>query len=550
MPTHHSPSTSTPASSIALLDVTFAWPDGRSILTHVTAAFPTGRTGLIGDNGAGKSTTLALLAGRLQPTDGRITRSGVVACLPQRFDPDQTVAELLGVRAVLDAIAAVERGGVDPELFEHIGDDWDVEVRSSAALAAVGVDLGLDRTVDTLSGGEAMLAAIVGVQLAVQRSRADIALLDEPTNNLDTDARQQVYRLIDGWRGALIVVSHDRQLLEHVDAIAELRDGRITLYGGAFSAYEAQIANEQQAAEQALRSAEQGLKAERRQRTQAEQRIAHSARQGRKDAVNRKFVKAVINDRRNSAEKSQAARRGTLDDRVDAAQRAVDDAEWRVRDNEHIVIELPDPDVPVGRRIACLTGAGGREFVVQGPERVALTGPNGVGKSTLLRAMLCGQADVAAAKPGGALAKTAHGELFVDHVGYLSQQLVSLHDDESVVQNVARFAPGLGDRELRNQLARLLLRGRMADAPVVSLSGGERFRVALAQVLLATPAVQALVLDEPTNSLDMASVDRLVEALDAYRGAVIVVSHDRAFLERLRLDVELRLDSAGVLTQC
>ncbi|KAB1659802.1 ABC-F family ATP-binding cassette domain-containing protein [Pseudoclavibacter sp. CFCC 13796] len=550
MPTHHSPSTSTPASSIALHDASFAWPDGRSILTHVTAAFPTGRTGLIGDNGAGKSTALALLAGRLQPTDGRITRSGVVACLPQRFDPDQTVAELLGVRAVLDAIAAVERGGVDPEIFERIGDDWDIEARSSAALAAVGVDLGLDRTVDTLSGGEAMLAAIVGVQLAVQRSRADIALLDEPTNNLDTDARQQVYRLIDGWRGALIVVSHDRQLLEHVDAIAELRDGRITLYGGAFSAYEAQITNEQQAAEQALRSAEQELKAERRQRTQAEQRIAHSARQGRKDAVNRKFVKAVVNDRRNSAEKSQAARRGTLDDRVNAAQRAVDDAESRVRDNEHIVIELPDPDVPVGRRVACLTGADGREFVVQGPERVALTGPNGVGKSTLLGAMLCGQADVAAAKPGGARAKTAHGKLFVDHVGYLSQQLASLHDDESVVQNVARFAPGLGDRELRNQLARLLLRGRMADAPVVSLSGGERFRVALAQVLLATPAVQALVLDEPTNSLDMASVDRLVEALDAYRGAVIVVSHDRAFLERLRLDVELRLDSAGVLTQC
>ncbi|WP_331716161.1 ATP-binding cassette domain-containing protein [Pseudoclavibacter sp. 13-3] len=205
--------------------MSFAWPDGRDLLTHVTAAFPPGRTGLIGDNGAGKSTALALLAGRLQPTDGRITRSGTVACLPQRFDPGQTVAELLGVRAVLDAIAAVERGGVAPGLFERIGDDWDVEARAIAALAAVGVDLTsatttasdddtftpdhcsddhdqsiLDRTVGTLSGGETMLAAIVGMQLAVQRSRADVALLDEPTNDLDADAREQVYRLIGGPR--------------------------------------------------------------------------------------------------------------------------------------------------------------------------------------------------------------------------------------------------------------------------------------------------------------------------------------------------------------
>ncbi|WP_331716162.1 ATP-binding cassette domain-containing protein [Pseudoclavibacter sp. 13-3] len=257
----------------------------------------------------------------------------------------------------------------------------------------------------------------------------------------------------------------------------------------------------------------------------------------------------MINDRRNSAEKAQAARRGTLDDRVNTAQRAVDAAESRVRDDEHIVIELPDPDVQVGRRIACLTGADGREFVVQGPERVALTGSNGVGKSTLLRTMLAGRTEEGEAKPHVDGAKAAHGELFVDHVGYLSQQLAALHDDESVTQNVARFASGLDDRELRNQLARLLLRGRMVDAPLASLSGGERFRVALAQVLLATPAVQVLVLDEPTNSLDIASVDRLVEALDAYRGAVIVVSHDRAFLERLHLDVELLLDAAGLLTR-
>ncbi|WP_051224589.1 ABC-F family ATP-binding cassette domain-containing protein [Pseudoclavibacter soli] len=505
--------------SVTLHDVSFTWPDGRSILVHANAAFGRTRTGLVGDNGVGKSTVLALLAGQLQPTDGRITRAGTIVLLPQRLDVTRSVADLLGVRGVLDAISEVESGALDPALFERIGNDWDIEARA--------------------------VAALVGVQLAA----ADITLLDEPTNNLDAEARTQVLRLIDNWRGALVVVSHDRELLEHVDAIAELRAGTLTIFGGAFSEHEAQVEREQLAAERALRGAEQTLRTERRQRAQAEQRIAHSERQGRTDVANRKYVKAVVNDRRNSAQKAQASRRHQLDDRLATAQRSIDAADARVRDDEHIVIDLPAPAVPAGRRIARFVGADGREFVVNGAERVAITGRNGVGKSTLLAQLLRG-AD-SEMRPGVLPdpPRRASGELFVGHVGYLSQSLDNLHDEETVFENVARTASGLEDRVLRNQLARLLLRGRMMDAPVASLSGGQRFRVALAQLLLATPPVQALVLDEPTNSLDMASVDQLVEALSAYRGAVIVVSHDHDFLSRVSPDLELHLEPDGVLTQ-
>lgn len=537
--------------SVTLHDVSFTWPDGRSILVHANAAFGRTRTGLVGDNGVGKSTVLALLAGQLQPTDGRITRAGTIVLLPQRLDVTRSVADLLDVRGVLDAISEVESGALDPALFERIGNDWDIEARAVAALDAAGVvfDDGsrcpLMRDASTLSGGETMLTALVGVQLAA----ADITLLDEPTNNLDAEARTQVLRLIDNWRGALVVVSHDRELLEHVDAIAELRAGTLTIFGGAFSEHEAQVEREQLAAERALRGAEQTLRTERRQRAQAEQRIAHSERQGRTDVANRKYVKAVVNDRRNSAQKAQASRRHQLDDRLATAQRSIDAADARVRDDEHIVIDLPAPAVPAGRRIARFVGADGREFVVNGAERVAITGRNGVGKSTLLAQLLRG-AD-SEMRPGVLPdpPRRASGELFVGHVGYLSQSLDNLHDEETVFENVARTASGLEDRVLRNQLARLLLRGRMMDAPVASLSGGQRFRVALAQLLLATPPVQALVLDEPTNSLDMASVDQLVEALSAYRGAVIVVSHDHDFLSRVSPDLELHLEPDGVLTQ-
>jgi ATPase subunit of ABC transporter with duplicated ATPase domains len=219
------------------------------------------------------------------------------------------------------------------------------------------------------------------------------------------------------------------------------------------------------------------------------------------------------------------------DDRVAKAQAAVDAADLLVRDDDHIAIVLPDPGLARSRRIAVLRGADGREFVLQGPERVALTGPNGVGKTTLIERLVSGDG------------------LLAERVGYLPQRIDTLDERATVLANVAASAPDTTTGELRNRLARLLIRGDAVDRPVSSLSGGERFRVGLARLLLAEPPAQLLVLDEPTNNLDLESIDRLVEALAAYRGALLVVSHDRGFLERLHLDVELRLEASGVIAR-
>lgn len=535
--------------SVALHDLTFAWPDGSPAIDHVSGAFDRGRTGLVGLNGVGKSTLLRIIAGDIVPTGGSVTTTGVVDYLPQNLTlrPHNTVADLLGVRGILDAIRAIEGGTIEQHLFDLVGDDWDVEARSVAALTAAGIDVeDLDRPADTLSGGETMLTALVGVSLR----RADIALLDEPTNNLDTDARERAYELVTGWRGTLIVVSHDVALLELMDSTAELRAGSLSVYGGPYSAYRQHVAAEQEAAQRALRSAEQTLKTEKRQRVQAEEKIAHSERQGRKDTANRKYVKAVVNDRRNSAEKSQGNRRGILDDKVQNARAAVDAAESRVREDDRISIQLPDPGVPRTRRIARLVGGDGREVLVQGPERIALTGPNGVGKTTLLQGLLRGtDASGHPSEHAPTDVARARAEALVERVGYLSQRLDGLDDARSALENVQAAAPGVPPVELRNQLARLLLRGPAADRPVGSLSGGERFRAALATLLLAAPPAQLLMLDEPTNNLDIPSVGQLTQALAAYRGALIVVSHDRAFLDGLDLTAELRLDADGALTR-
>jgi ATPase subunit of ABC transporter with duplicated ATPase domains len=194
--------------------------------------------------------------------------------------------------------------------------------------------------------------------------------------------------------------------------------------------------------------------------------------------------------------------------------------------------------VPTSRRIAELSAAG-RSVVVQGPERVAITGANGVGKTSLLDTLVHGT-PAAPGRPGGTL--------FTAQVGYLSQRLDTLNPNASVLDNVRTSATGLATGELRNQLARFLLRGATVERLVGTLSGGERFRVALARLLLATPPAQLLVLDEPTNNLDLQSVDQLVEALQSYRGALLVVSHDDAFLARIGLNRTLVLDAHGALT--
>lgn len=552
--------------AVVLNDLTFAWPDGSVALQDISGAFGRGRTGLTGLNGAGKSTLLRLIAGRLRPSSGSVVVSGTADHLPQRLtlDVGATVADVLGVRPVVDAVAAITGGDVRAELFDVVGDDWDVAERSVAALSAAGLPADLDRTVGTLSGGEAMLTAVVGLRLR----GADVALLDEPTNNLDGDARERLHELVRTWSGALVVVSHDLALLELMDETAELRAGSLATFGGPYSEYRAWLEVQQGAAEQALRTAEQTLRRERRQRIALEEKVAHSERQARKDRGNRRYVPAAIRERKNKAERSQGSRRGLADGRIAEARSAVDAAERAVRDDDRIVVDLPDPGVPAGRRIAVLTGADGTEHVLRGPERVALTGPNGVGKTTLLERLLSGRdagrdpARVAGrgdsggtvggppveAGGRGTTPVAVSGTLLTDRVGYLPQRIDVLDEAATVLDAVREGAPDVPPGELRNRLARFLVRGAAVYRPVATLSGGERFRVALARLLLADPPAQLLVLDEPTNNLDIASTDRLVEALASYRGALLLVSHDRPFLERVNLTRELRLDRDGALT--
>ena len=308
MPAH----TLTP--TVLLERVSYAWPDGSVALSDVSGAFGAGRTGLVGRNGSGKSTLLRLIAGELTPTAGQVAAIGDVAYLPQRLTLDvaRPVAELLGVAAPLTALRAIEAGDPDPAHFDAVGNDWDIEARSHAALAEAGLQPEmLDRRVGELSGGESVLTAIAGIRLR----GAGVTLLDEPTNNLDRLARARLAEMVRGWRGALIVVSHDLSLLELMDDTAELYENELSVFGGPYSQWRDRLDAEQDAARQAERAAAQVVKREKRDRIEAEVKIAKRKAMGHKAQIEKRVPGIVAGARKRSAQVSAGKMRTEMRDR-------------------------------------------------------------------------------------------------------------------------------------------------------------------------------------------------------------------------------------------
>ena len=596
--------------SIVLSDLSFSFPNGRVLLSGLNAAFGPGTTGLIGVNGSGKSTLLRLIAGELRPSGGSLTVTGEVGYLPQNLtlEVGATVASLLGIARVRDAIRAIEAGSVDPAAFDAVGDDWDAEDRAREWLARLGLGrVSLDDPVGRLSGGEAVLTALSALLLR----RPSVLLLDEPTNNLDRSARHRLHAAVEAWPGVMMIVSHDRTLLALAGQIADLTGGSLRMYGGNLDAYENMLATEQAAARRAVAAAEADVRRQRSDLIENQVKQARRDRMGRALAASGSLPPIIAGGRKRAAQVSAGKSRDVALGRIAGARARLTEAEEALRDDAAIRISLPGTAVPAGRTVLTVHGLDGRwapwhgasdaaadagdawpgpaggsagvaggsagiagddlpddvgriaELIVRGPERVAITGPNGAGKTTLLRTLagvsvagnldgtaLNGKALDGMATEGTAVAGGAVAALMVRRnaaSGYLPQRLDILDDALTVVDNVRAGAPLASVNDVRAGLARFLFRGPRADQVAGSLSGGERIRAVLAALLLADPPPQLLLLDEPTNNLDLASVRQLSQALSCYRGALVAVSHDVPFLHSIGITRWLRLDRTGRL---
>ncbi|WP_136520541.1 ATP-binding cassette domain-containing protein [Cellulomonas telluris] len=527
--------------------VTFGYP-GRPVLDALDLTVSAGdRIGLVGENGAGKSTLLGVLAGRLQPQQGRVRRQGTLAVVEQDLDvrPGETVGTLVDA-TLAAARTAAERLQAAIDAFDHDGGDvawlsaaiahyehlaaWDVDRRVDEALARFGAPRDRGRRLDELSVGERYR-----VRLACRiAERSDLLLLDEPTNHLDAAGIDHLTERLRGWHGGLVIVTHDRRLLDDVmTGILDMdpsMDGRPVLYGAA------RYADYRFARDQMLRRWRARYRAERKRAAVLAARLDASYE--------------GLSDEWRPPKGSQKHRRGTrARTHVKAADRLVQQLE---RDAVEVPVppptltfpDLPSvpPDWPGGPlldlrapRVAGRLDLPGRRVEVPPAGRLLVTGPNGAGKSTLLAAL------------AGAVALDRGSR----HVG--PQVRLGVLGQEGPAEHVAPAADGEAPPTAFDAYARHAL--RLLDAglldpdrlvpvaalgllteddlerPLRELSLGQRRRFDLACALLAAPHV--LVLDEPTNHLSVGLVDELTAALRATSAAVVVATHDRALREDL-----------------
>jgi ATPase subunit of ABC transporter with duplicated ATPase domains len=523
------------AAFLVLDSISLVTPDGRQLFDGLTLALGRERTGVVGRNGCGKSTLLRLIAGEIEPCSGSVQRIGSIGMLAQLADDRLTVEQALGVTDDLVRLRRLERG--DGSLEDAAAADWTLQTRLHGALLETGLPtLPLDRPIASLSGGERTRVALARLLIEAP----DLLLLDEPTNNLDADGRQAVAQLLEHWQGGVIVASHDRALLERVDRIVELTPIAVTLFGGAWSAFAEARDAARARAEADLDRASDALRNTERAVQKAKEKKARRDKAGRAFHASGSQARILMDAEKQRAENS-AARESHLADRLigDRAE-ALEEARGRVEILTPLKIDLPRTGLPGSRELVAFNEVvmafadrrlfGPLSFAVRGPERIAIRGANGSGKTTLFR-LITKELEPSA---GDVQSRT-------DRIAVLDQHVGLLDPTETILDNLRRLNPDLSGNEGHAALARFAFRNQAALQIAGTLSGGERLRAGLACVFARPEPPLLLLLDEPTNHLDLASIEHLEQALQAFDGALIAVSHDRAFLQAIGIAREIAL---------
>lgn len=522
--------------NILIHQLNFSLLNGRVLFKDLDLSFSAQKTGLIGRNGTGKSTLLKLITKQLFPTSGAIQVPGSVIYVAQNpeITPDMTVAGLLGFEDKLKALDRIMKGSVDETDFALLNEDWEVEARFQQQLKRFGLaGMSGEYPLVQLSSGQL-------TRLCLTRafsSEADFLLLDEPTNHLDQVARGQCYEEIRQWKKGMIVISHDRTLLNLMEEIVELTSLGVQRYGGNYEAYQTQKSLETQSREQQFLEAKKQLQKTQQSVQSSKEKHEQRQAQGRKLRKTNSQAKVILDKAKDRSSRSQ----GEL---LTRHHRMITEAQTRLKtaiENRELVegirVDLPKTQVANGKillqikelEFTCPNGEKpvleNFNLTLQGPEHIALTGPNGSGKSTLVKLILNEL-------------KPKRGEIYLgaEYVSYLDQTASLLKEDETLLENFIRLNPDANENDAYRCLALFLFRNVMAQKRVNTLSGGEKLRALLACVLMAKHPPQLLILDEPTNHLDVHSIEQIESALKNYRGAMIIISHDAAFLENVGID--------------
>ncbi|MCG8368267.1 MAG: ATP-binding cassette domain-containing protein [Pseudanabaenales cyanobacterium] len=481
------------------------------------------RIALVGPNGVGKSTLLKILAGHLKPSAGSISQHGLVYYLPQISTLNQEI-----------------KGETTINFLSAISEDW-WEI-GEILQAKFNTVLDWSLPITHLSGGE-----LTKLFLALGLSQDPaVLLLDEPTNHMDLVALAHLSQLLNDYQGGMVIVSHKPFFLDQIaETTWELTPRGINIYGGNFSLYRRQKEVNQGAAVQSHEVAKKQLKRVKASALREQKRADRSRRLGRHNQLNGGIPKILAGNLKRKAENTAGNMAKKHQAAITQASQKVVETKTRTTKATHIQLEEKSQK---RRNLIAIRGANLKvdkrlliqniQLQIASGDRIAFSGANGSGKSSLVKAVL-GKSD--------ALTLLESGEVLLApaiKAVYLDQTYELVNREQTILENMRSANPDLAYQLLRQQLGHFLFFNDHIHKPAAVLSGGELARLAIA--IISISQLDLLVLDEPTNNLDIETVDHMVEALNEYQGALWVISHDLDFLSRIDIIQTLKLKNQSL----
>ncbi len=544
--------------SFIIKDLSYIHADKEILFSHLHLSINSGdKIALTGNNGCGKSTLMRILAGDLSPSSGTVLRPEHLYYVPQHFGQydRQTIAQALGISHKLSALHAILNGDTAEAHFNTLNDDWTVEERTQAALDSWGLGgIPLSRPMEGLSGGEKTRIFLAGMEL----HNPTAILLDEPTNHLDADGRERLYNLIRRTSATVLVISHDRTLLNLLPAICELSSQGLTYYSGNYDFYKEQKTLQQNALTQQLEEKQKALRLARKVAREVEERKAKQNVRGEKASIKKGIPRILMGGLKNNAENSSSRLSNIHAEKAEKLQTEMAGIKSSLSQTDKLKTDFnashlhtgkilitarnvnfhyPDhtaypPETPHPETAVMNLWASPLTFQLRSGDRLSLKGKNGSGKTTLLK-LIMGELH----PTDGVMERAGFTSV------YLDQEYSLVRNERSVLQQAEAFNHRhLPEHEVKTILNRYLFPRDVWNKAFGKLRGGENLRLSFCCVIIADNTPDMFILDEPTNNLDIESIEIITATIRDYAGTVIAISHDREFLKDTGIEREILLE--------
>lgn len=517
--------------SIIIKQLSYLHSNRELLFNHISLSLAPGeKAALIGNNGSGKSTLLQLLTGNCSAAEGEIICSEKPYLIPQHLGQynRMNIAEALNINGKIDALHKIIGGDASVENFNLLNEDWTIEERAREALDFWKLEhLDLSTNLSSLSGGEKTKVFLAGIAIHAP----EIILMDEPSNHLDYSSRKQLYDFIANSRASMLIVSHDRSLLNLLDTTLELLPDGIREYGGNYEFYKEEKAKENNALLNKIQEKEKALKmAKKTAREAMERQMKHNVR-GEKQSAKKGIPRIAMGGLKDHAEKSTSRLKGIHADKTQAIAEDLGKVRSQLSIAKDMKLNFENANLHSGKILVDAKKINfqypGRpslwkealDFQIRSGERIAITGANGSGKTTLI-----GLITDKLQATEGRIVRADFESVYID------QEYSLLNNQYTIYRQVEEFnSKKLLEHELKTLLNRFLFPKESWEKKVDQLSGGEKMRLLLCCLQIQNKAPDLFILDEPTNNLDIQSLEILTSTLQTYQGSLLLISHDHYF---------------------